>query len=152
MGEGRRAAHQLRRHRPPRRRHPEGPAGLAIAGWWCRGRPVGDRTGLQLGGRSVLMDTRPLFRGITRKSARIRSAPGGAGNTLRGLTHQPDAAGRGLAMQATRNPFKSEARPEDRHRRPRTPLIIPDRVAERAATAYDEEPESGCWISTYSTG
>lgn len=55
-------------------------------------------------------------------------------------------------MQATRNPFKSEARPEDRHRRPRTPLIIPDRVAERAATAYDEEPESGCWISTYSTG
>src|SRR5690606_17169497 len=93
-----------------------------------------------------------LFRGITRKSARIRSAPGGAGNTLRGLTHQPDAAGRGLAMQATRNPFKSEARPEDRHRRPRTPLIIPDRVAERAATAYDEEPESGCWISTYSTG
>lgn len=54
-------------------------------------------------------------------------------------------------MKPTRNPFKSTARPEDRYRRPRTPLVIPARAAERAATSYVEEPESGCWISTYST-
>lgn len=38
-----------------------------------------------------------------------------------------------------------------RFRRPRTPLIIPERAARRAATAYVEN-ENGCWISTYSTG
>lgn len=34
---------------------------------------------------------------------------------------------------------------------PRTPLNIPERVAERAATRYTVD-EEGCWISTYSTG
>ena len=35
-------------------------------------------------------------------------------------------------------------------RKPKTPIVIPPRVAERAATRYVED-ESGCFISTYST-
>jgi len=53
-------------------------------------------------------------------------------------------------MKATHNPFKSEARPEDRYRRPRLPIVIPAAAAERAATRYVEDPDSGCWVSTYS--
>lgn len=34
-------------------------------------------------------------------------------------------------------------------RKPRQPIIIPDRVAERAATKWEPD-ENGCWISTYS--
>ena len=44
----------------------------------------------------------------------------------------------------------SDAR-SDQYRRPRTRIVIPDRVAERAATRCEED-ENGCWISTYSTG
>ena len=36
------------------------------------------------------------------------------------------------------------------HRRPKRPIIIPDRVAARAAVRFQAD-ESGCWISTYST-
>lgn len=35
------------------------------------------------------------------------------------------------------------------YRKPKIPIIIPDRVAERAATRYEKD-ESNCWISTYS--
>ena len=35
------------------------------------------------------------------------------------------------------------------HRRPKRPIVIPDRVAARAATRFDAD-KSGCWISTYS--
>ena len=35
------------------------------------------------------------------------------------------------------------------HRRPKLPIIIPDRVAARAAVKFEAD-ESGCWISTYS--
>lgn len=38
----------------------------------------------------------------------------------------------------------------EQHRKSKTPIVIPDRVAERAATKYTED-ENGCWISTYST-
>lgn len=38
----------------------------------------------------------------------------------------------------------------NRYRRPKIPIVIPDRVAERAATRYVED-ENGCHISTYST-
>ena len=38
----------------------------------------------------------------------------------------------------------------NRYRKPAIPIIIPERVAERAATKYVED-EEGCWISTYST-
>lgn len=41
-------------------------------------------------------------------------------------------------------------RRSDHWRKPKTPIIIPDRVAERAGTSYVED-ENGCWISTYST-
>lgn len=40
-------------------------------------------------------------------------------------------------------------RPSDRYRKPGKAIVIPDRVAERAATKY-ETSEDGCWISTYS--
>lgn len=40
-------------------------------------------------------------------------------------------------------------RPSDRYRRPKNVIVIPDRVANRAATKY-ETSEGGCWISTYS--
>lgn len=36
---------------------------------------------------------------------RMRSAPGGAGNTTRGLTHSSDLSREGLAMKATRRPI-----------------------------------------------
>ena len=36
------------------------------------------------------------------------------------------------------------------HRRPRRPLVIPDRVAARAASKFEADG-FGCWISTYST-
>ena len=35
-------------------------------------------------------------------------------------------------------------------RMPKKPIVIPSRVAERAATRYVED-ENGCFISTYST-
>ena len=38
----------------------------------------------------------------------------------------------------------------NRYRKPAIPIIIPERVAERAATKYVKD-EEGCWISTYST-
>ena len=38
-----------------------------------------------------------------------------------------------------------------RSRRPRTPVVIPERVARRAAAAYVVGAD-GCWISTYSVG
>ena len=37
---------------------------------------------------------------------------------------------------------------KNRYRRPGQPIVIPDRVAERAATRY--VVEGGCWVSTYS--
>lgn len=37
---------------------------------------------------------------------------------------------------------------KNRHARPRQSIVIPDRVAERAATRY--EVEGQCWVSTYS--
>ena len=40
--------------------------------------------------------------------------------------------------------------PEDRYRRPKLPIVIPDRVAERAATRYTVDDATGCHISTYS--
>lgn len=43
-------------------------------------------------------------------------------------------------MKPTPNPF----------RRPKRPIVIPDRVAARAAVRFEGD-ESGCWISTYST-
>lgn len=36
------------------------------------------------------------------------------------------------------------------HRRPKRPIVIPDRVAARAAVLFEADG-SGCWISTYST-
>lgn len=36
------------------------------------------------------------------------------------------------------------------HRRPKRPIVIPDRVAARAAVRFEGD-ENGCWISTYST-
>ena len=38
----------------------------------------------------------------------------------------------------------------NRYRKPAISIIIPERVAERAATKY-VEAEEGCWVSTYST-
>ena len=38
----------------------------------------------------------------------------------------------------------------NRYRRPKSKIVIPERVAERAATKWVEN-EDGCWISTYST-
>ena len=35
------------------------------------------------------------------------------------------------------------------HRRPKRPIVIPDRVAARAAVRFEADG-SGCWISTYS--
>lgn len=37
----------------------------------------------------------------------------------------------------------------DKIRKPKIPIVIPERVAERAGTKYVED-ENGCWISTYS--
>ena len=37
---------------------------------------------------------------------------------------------------------------KNRHARPGQPIVIPDRVAERAATRYTVEGQ--CWVSTYS--
>ena len=37
---------------------------------------------------------------------------------------------------------------KNRHARPSQPIVIPDRVAERAATRYTVEGK--CWVSTYS--
>jgi hypothetical protein len=45
---------------------------------------------------------------------------------------------------------QSTVNPDQRFRRPRTPVVIPDRVARRAATAYVVVGE--CWVSTYSVG
>lgn len=50
-------------------------------------------------------------------------------------------------MQATR--FTGPAANPMPARRPKNPIIIPDRVAERAATRYVED-ENGCHVSTYS--
>ena len=45
--------------------------------------------------------------------------------------------------------MKKTLNPYTRYRKPRAQIIIPDRVAERAATRY-EKADDGCWISTYS--
>ena len=37
----------------------------------------------------------------------------------------------------------------NRYRKPKSKIVIPERVAKRAATKYVEN-EDGCWISTYS--
>lgn len=37
----------------------------------------------------------------------------------------------------------------NRYRKPKIKIVIPERVAERAATKYVEN-EDGCWVSTYS--
>ncbi len=68
--------------------------------------------------------------------------PGGAGNTIRGLTHSSDSSREGLAVDATQLP---EAR------KPQEPIIIPDRVALRALRKFSVD-ESGCHLSTYSVG
>ena len=68
-------------------------------------------------------------------------APGGATNTLRGLTHSSVATREGLAMDATQLPAA---------RKPRTHFEIPDRVALRALRRFERDTESGCHISTYS--
>ena len=66
-----------------------------------------------------------------------RSAPGGATNTLRGLTHSSDFTREGLAMKATRAATPS-AHP------------IPDAVALRALSRWTFQAPTGCHISTYS--
>ena len=45
--------------------------------------------------------------------------------------------------------MKKSPNPYTAYRKPRAPIIIPERVAERAGTRY-EEADDGCWISTYS--
>lgn len=55
-------------------------------------------------------------------------------------------------MKATRRDPARTTDPDDRYRRPRTPLIIPAAAAERAATRYVVDETTGCWISTYSRG
>lgn len=42
-------------------------------------------------------------------------------------------------------------RRSEQYRKPKFPIVIPERVARRAGTRYAED-ENGCWISTYSTG
>ncbi|MDA8440468.1 MAG: HNH endonuclease signature motif containing protein [Propionibacterium sp.] len=55
-------------------------------------------------------------------------------------------------MNATRDQVTTHVHPERHFRRPRTPMVIPERAALRAATAYVVDEASGCWISTYSCG
>lgn len=45
---------------------------------------------------------------------------------------------------------QSTVNSDKRFRRPRTPVVIPERAARRAATAYVVVGE--CWVSTYSVG
>lgn len=81
---------------------------------------------------------------------RMKAAPTGVGSTSRSLTRSSVTSREGLAMKATRRDLARTIHPDDRYRRPKTPLVIPAAAAERAATRYEVDESTGCWISTYS--
>lgn len=83
------------------------------------------------------------------KSELQKAAPDSAGHTTRGLTHPLDLTKEGLAMDATQDQSIA-AIVSRKARRPKMPIIIPPRVAERAATRCYVDA-NGCHISTYST-